>query len=170
MTQTKVAIIGSGPAGYTAGVYTARANLAPVLFAGYQSGGQLMNTTDVENFPGFKEGIDGPTLMITMREQAQRFGAQMQDVHVSAVDFSSRPFKIWTALPDGVSPDVYDKGTPEQVAEVIAKVKTLEPAYMAESVIIATGATSIMLGIPGEDRLLGRGVSTCAVCDAAFLP
>jgi thioredoxin reductase (NADPH) len=168
MQKIKVAIIGSGPAGYTAGVYTARAKLEPVLFAGYQSGGQLMYTTDVENFPGFKDGIDGPTLMVTMREQAQRFGAQIQDVHISAVDFSQRPFKIWTALPEGVSPDIYAKGTKDQVAEVIAKVKTLEPAYEAESVIISTGATSIMLDIPGEDRLLGRGVSTCAVCDAAF--
>ncbi len=168
MQKIKVAIIGSGPAGYTAGVYAGRAMLEPVLFAGYQSGGQLMWTTDIENFPGFKEGIDGPVLMMTMREQAQRFGTQVKDVHVSAVDFSARPFKIWTALPEGISPDIYSKGTKDQVNEVIAKVKAMEPDFEAEGVIISTGATSIMLGVPGEDKLLGRGVSTCAVCDAAF--
>ncbi|HYD35139.1 MAG TPA: FAD-dependent oxidoreductase [Vitreimonas sp.] len=163
-----VAIIGSGPAGYTAAVYAARAKLNPVLFAGYQSGGQLMWTTDVENFPGFPAGVAGPQLMVQMREQAQKFGADIQDVHVTAVDFTQRPFRIWTALPEGVAPEIYDKGTAEEVKAVIAKIKKLPATYEAESVILSTGASSIMLNVPGEMKLLGRGVSTCAVCDAAF--
>jgi thioredoxin reductase (NADPH) len=168
MTTTKVAIIGSGPSGYTAALYAARANLEPILFAGYQSGGQLMNTTDIENFPGFKEGVAGPLLMTNMREQAQRFGTVIQDVHVTAVDFSQRPFKIWTTLPPEVSSDIYIKGNAAEIEAAMAKIKTTEPTVTAESVIIATGASSVMLGVPGEDRLFGRGVSTCAVCDAAF--
>lgn len=168
MNTTKVAIIGSGPAGYTAGLYAARASLEPILFAGYQSGGQLMNTTDIENFPGFKEGVAGPMLMMNMREQAQRFGTIIQDVHVTAVDFSQRPFKIWTTLPPDVSSDIYIKGNAAEIEAAMAKVKATEPAVLAESVIISTGASSIMLGIPGEDKFFGRGVSTCAVCDAAF--
>jgi thioredoxin reductase (NADPH) len=102
--QTKVAIIGSGPAGWTAGVYTGRAQLNPVLFAGYQSGGQLMWTTDIENFPGFDKGINGPELMSTMRQQAVKFGTDVKDEYVTAVDFSQRPFKLWTTLPDDVMP------------------------------------------------------------------
>jgi thioredoxin reductase (NADPH) len=136
----KVIIIGSGPAGYTAALYAARASLRPVVYAGYLHGGQLMLTTDVENYPGFQEGIMGPALMIEMRAQAERFGAEMRDCDVTAVDFSQRPFKI-------VSED--------------------EVEY-AESVIVATGASAKWLGIPGEEEYRGYGVSGCATCDGFF--
>jgi thioredoxin reductase (NADPH) len=135
-----VIIIGAGPAGYTAAIYTARANLNPVQFCGYQPGGQLMTTTEVENFPGFRHGIMGPDLMAEMRAQAERFGTRMFDKDVERVDFSKRPFRVWV---EG-----------EEIA--------------AKSVIVATGAKSKLLGIPGEDRLMGHGVSTCATCDGAF--
>ena len=147
MSHVKLSIIGSGPAGYTAALYAARADLALVLFAGQKSGGQLMWTSDVENYPGFPEGITGPDLMSNMRKQAERFGAQIIDQDVTAVDFATRPFKLWTATPADT---------------------TVEPAMTADAVILALGAQSIMLGVPGEREFLGRGVSTCAVCDAAF--
>ena len=131
-----VIIIGSGPSGYAAGIYLSRAQLKPLLFAGEASGGQLMLTTDVENYPGFPEGILGPELMIKMREQAQRFGTEIIDKNVTEVDFSKRPFRV--------------------------------NDYQAEAVVITTGAESILLNVPGERELMGRGVSTCAVCDAAF--
>ena len=140
MTTRKVIIIGSGPAGYTAAVYAARANLAPLMFTGLQSGGQLMLTTLVENYPGFVDGIDGPVLMETMRKQAERFGTDMIAEDVTSVDLSKRPF---TVKPDS--------GT-----------------YEAETVIIATGASAKMLGLPDELQLMGRGVSTCATCDGFF--
>jgi len=132
----KLIIIGSGPAGYTAGIYAARAKLEPLILAGEIHGGQLMNTTVVENWPGSKTGIMGPELMREMREQAQKFGAEIIDKNVVKVDFSKRPFTI--------------------------------DDYQAEAVIITTGASSLMLGVPGEKELLGRGVATCAVCDAPF--
>lgn len=135
-----VIIIGSGPAGYTAGVYTARANLTPLMFAGWQPGGQLMNTTEVENFPGFRHGIQGPDLMIEMRAQAERFGTEIRDVNVDKVDFSARPFRVWV---EGVE-------------------------HRAQTVIVATGAQPKLLGCDGEARLMGRGVSSCATCDGAF--
>jgi thioredoxin reductase (NADPH) len=135
-----VVIIGAGPAGYTAALYTSRANLAPLQFCGYQPGGQLMTTTEVENFPGFRKGIMGPELMAEMRAQAERFGTEMRDQDVERVDFSRRPFRVWV---EG-----------EEIA--------------AKSVIVATGAKSKTLGIPGESRLMGHGVSTCATCDGAF--
>ena len=135
-----VVIIGAGPAGYTAALYTARANLAPLQFCGYQPGGQLMTTTEVENFPGFRNGIMGPELMGEMRAQAERFGTEMRDQDVERVDFSRRPFRVWV-----------------EGEEITAK-----------SVIVATGAKSKTLGIPGEERLMGHGVSTCATCDGAF--
>ncbi len=168
MLQTKLAIIGSGPSGYTAGVYAARAMLKPVLYAGFQSGGQLMNTTDIENYPGFKDGVDGPLLMLTMREQALRFGTDIQDLYVVAVDFSERPFKLWTTLPASVPYETYVKATGEELARLMTEIRQQEPDCVADSVIVSTGATSIMLGVPGEDSFWGRGVSTCAVCDAAF--
>lgn len=141
-------IIGSGPAGYTAGVYAARAQLQPLLFAGEQSGGQLMNTTLVENWPGSKDGIMGPDLMMDMRAQAEKFGTQILDRHVTRVDFSSEEFKkVYVGDPSTSSGHV---------------------EYLAKAVIVATGAKSRMTGVPGEDRLLGRGVAVCAVCDAAF--
>lgn len=141
-----VIIIGSGPAGLTAAVYTARANLAPLLIEGEpsstsdQPGGQLMLTTDVENFPGFPDGIIGPELMQNMRKQAERFGTQILTAKVTRVDFSSRPFGIWVR----------------------------DEEFRAHSVIVSTGAQSLMLGLDEEQHLLGHGLSTCATCDGFF--
>jgi thioredoxin reductase (NADPH) len=149
--RRKVLIAGSGPAGLTAAVYTARAQLAPVVVEGEpsstsdQPGGQLMLTTEVENFPGFADGIMGPELMTAMRSQALRFGAELITAKVSRFDLSKSPFGVWVGDP-----------------------KADEPTYEAEAVIVATGAQSLMLGVPGEDRLLGHGVSTCATCDGFF--
>jgi thioredoxin reductase (NADPH) len=139
-TTRKVIIIGSGPAGYTAAIYAARANLAPLMVSGLQAGGQLMLTTLVENFPGFVDGVMGPELMETMRKQAERFGTDMIAEDVTAVDFSRRPFVV----------------------------RVGETAYEAESVVVATGASAKLLGVPGERELMGRGVSTCATCDGFF--
>ncbi len=136
----QVIIIGSGPAGLTAAIYAARANLAPLVFAGHQYGGQLMLTTDVENYPGFPNGILGPDLMEAFREQAERFGSKLHNVDVTKVDFSRRPFTVWAE----------------------------EEEHRAHTVIVATGAAARWLGVPGEDVLRGRGVSTCATCDGAF--
>jgi thioredoxin reductase (NADPH) len=136
----KVVIIGSGPAGYTSAIYAARANLAPMMFTGLQAGGQLMLTTLVENYPGFVDGIDGPPLMETFREQAARFGTEMISEDVTSVDFSSRPFRV----------------------------KTDDAEVEAHTVIIATGASAKLIGLPSESKLMGRGVSTCATCDGFF--
>jgi thioredoxin reductase (NADPH) len=168
MQHTKLAIIGSGPAGYTAALYSARAQLKPVLFAGQKSGGQLMWTTDIENFPGFEQGIAGPKLMMEMRQQAARFGADIRDEYVTSVDFSERPFKVWTTVPDGVLGEYFETAKPADLAKLHAEIRKTEPALLADSIIISTGAVSQMLGVPGEHDFLGRGVSTCAVCDAAF--
>jgi thioredoxin reductase (NADPH) len=168
MKKTKVAIIGSGPAGFTAATYAGRAMLEPVVLAGIKSGGQLMWTTDVENFPGFPEGVNGAQLMFQMRQQAERFGAHIQDVYATAVDLSQRPFKIWTGYPVGADPQRFDRLTTEELVNFMDEVKTQPHDIEAESVIIATGAAAQLLGIPGEEEFLGRGFSTCAVCDAAF--
>jgi thioredoxin reductase (NADPH) len=136
----KVIIIGSGPAGYTAAIYAARANLSPVMFTGTQSGGQLMLTTLVENYPGFVEGIDGPPLMDSFAKQAERFGAEMIPADVTRVDFGVRPFRV-------SADDVTTEG---------------------HTVIVATGASAKLLGLPSESALMGRGVSTCATCDGFF--
>lgn len=168
MQRTKVAIIGSGPAGYTAGIYTGRANLAPLIFAGEKHGGQLMFTTVIENFPGFPEGVDGPKLMMDMRAQAEHFGATIQDVYVTAVDFSAKPFKLWTHLPEGATSEILEKSTAEELAAFTAKLKATLHDVEADSVIVTVGSQSKPLNCAGEMQFLGRGVSTCAVCDAAF--
>ena len=136
----EVIIIGSGPAGYTAAIYAARANLKPLLFEGMQPGGQLTITTDVENFPGYPKGILGPDRMVEFKEQAERFGTEIQFGQVTEVDFSERPFKV----------------------------KTDFDTHLAKSVIICTGASARLLGLESETRLMGHGVSACATCDGAF--
>jgi thioredoxin reductase (NADPH) len=135
-----VIILGSGPAGYTAAIYAARANLKPLMFTGLQPGGQLTITTEVENYPAFPEGIQGPELMEKFRAQAARFGTEIVDAMVERVDFSRRPFRVWS---DGVE-------------------------HEARSVIVATGASAMLLGIPGEQQFMGFGVSACATCDGFF--
>ena len=148
----QVIIIGSGPAGLTAAIYAARANLSPLVIEGEpsstsdQPGGQLMLTSDIENFPGFVEGQAGPELMTSMRGQAARFGAEYLTTKVDRVDFSTRPFQVWAP----------DPSTGESVL------------HEARSVIVATGARSLLLGLPAEERLLSKGVSTCATCDGFF--
>lgn len=142
MTQTQLVIVGSGPAGYTAAVYAARAGLSPVVIAGsVTAGGELMNTTDVENFPGFPEGIQGPDLMENMRQQAERFGAQVVYDDVASIDFAPAAHKLRTALGN---------------------------EYTAQAVILATGSAYRHLNVPGEDELSGHGVSWCATCDGFF--
>lgn len=136
-----VVIIGSGPAGLTAAIYTARANLSPLLIEGWQSGGQLTTTTEVENYPGFTQGVMGPELMKAMRGQAERFGTEFLTGEVTAVDLKQRPFTI---MVDG------------------------EQRVQTKTVIIATGASAIPIGLPNEKRLTGHGVSTCAICDGFF--
>jgi thioredoxin reductase (NADPH) len=138
----EVIVIGGGPAGYTAALYAARANLHPLVIEGFQWGGQLMITSDVENYPGYPEGVLGPTMMEEFRRQAGRFGADFVTDDVTRVDFSERPFKVWVG----------------------------DDLYTAEAVIVSTGASARKLGVDGEREYQGRGVTYCAVCDAAFYP
>ena len=168
MRKVKLAIIGSGPAGFTAAIYSSRAKIETVLFAGMEMGGQLMYTRDIENFPGFPEGMMGPNFMINLQKQAARFGTEILHQHVTAVDFSARPFKLWTKFPEGISPDDFKSLKKDEIAEVMTKIKKQEADFEAEAVIVSTGASSIMLGVPGEKEFFGKGVSVCAVCDAAF--
>ncbi len=139
-THRKVVIIGSGPAGLTAAIYAARANLEPLVIAGNVPLGQLMITSDVENYPGFPQGIQGPELMAQFREQAERFGSTIIDQDATRVDFSERPFKIWVR----------------------------DDEYRADTVIVATGASALWLGLPSEEEFRGKGVSACATCDGFF--
>jgi thioredoxin reductase (NADPH) len=143
MSETyDVAVVGSGPAGYTAALYAARANLEVLVFQGFEVGGQLMLTSDVENYPGYRDGVMGPDMMDDFEAQAARFGAKMRPENVERVDLSERPFKLWVEGED-------------------------EPT-LARAVVIATGAKAKWLGLPGEQRLMGRGVSGCATCDGFF--
>ncbi len=137
----KVIILGTGAAGLTAAIYTARANLSPLVFEGLQPGGQLTTTTEVENFPGFPEGVDGNELMARMRQQAEKFGTRFQYALIEKVDFSSQPLKL-----------IADDGT----------------VFETQTVIIATGASAKYIGLPNEQKLIGRGVTSCATCDGAF--
>ncbi|MDE5976738.1 MAG: thioredoxin-disulfide reductase [Muribaculaceae bacterium] len=139
--KTKVLIIGSGPAGYTAALYASRANLRPILFEGDQPGGQLTTTTEIENFPGYPEGVQGPEMMEHFRQQALRFGADIKSRTIDKVDFSSRPFRCTD-----------DRGE----------------EYLADTVIISTGASAKYLGLPDEEKYRGLGVSACATCDGFF--
>lgn len=139
--KTKCIIIGSGPAGYTAAIYAGRANLQPVEYCGLQMGGQLTQTTIVENFPGYPEGVDGNQMMMDLRQQAERFGADIRDGIITKVDFSSRPFHLWTDRDEEIE---------------------------ADSVIIATGASAKYLGLDDEKKYNGQGVSACATCDGFF--
>ena len=139
-TAYDVIVLGSGPAGLTAAIYTGRANLRTLVVAGANPGGQLMLTTDVENFPGFADGVTGPDLMLAMQAQAERFGTRIVQRDALAVDLDGRPFTV----------------------------RTDETAYLARALIIATGASALWLGLPSEQRLIGRGVSSCATCDGAF--
>jgi thioredoxin reductase (NADPH) len=136
----KVIIIGSGPAGYTAAIYSSRALLKPLMFEGEEAGGQLMITSDVENFPGFSEGVTGPALMEEMRKQAERFGTRFVRRNVTKVDFNTRPFKVWVG----------------------------DEMHQARTVIISTGASAKYLGLPSEKAYYNKGVSACATCDGAF--
>lgn len=140
MSVEDVIIIGSGPAGLTAAIYAARANLKPLMIEGEEAGGQLMITTDVENFPGFEHGLPGPDLIAVMRNQAKRFETRFITKNVTKVDFSSRPFKVWIR----------------------------DQEYQAKTVIISTGAKAKLLGLPSEKQYMSRGVSACATCDGAF--
>ena len=137
-----VIVIGGGPAGYTAALYSARANLSPLVIEGFNWGGQLMITSDVENYPGYPDGVMGPEMMQEFRRQAERFGAEFVTDDVTKVDFSERPFRVWVG----------------------------DDEYQARTVVVATGATARQLGLESERRLQGRGVSYCATCDAAFFP
>lgn len=167
-THSKVLIIGSGPAGYTAAIYASRAQLAPTLLAGEEPGGQLMYTTDIENFPGFPEGKSGQDLMIDMLAQAQRFGTTVQYEFATAIDVSQRPFKVWTNISEGVTSKDIKLAKPETYLKWRTQIMTQAPAYTTDALIFALGASSIPVGAPGEEAFMGKGVSTCAVCDAAF--
>ena len=139
--NTKCLIIGSGPAGYTAAIYASRANLSPIEYCGLQPGGQLTQTTEVENFPGYPEGVDGNQMMMDLRQQAERFGTDIRDGEITEVDFSSRPYRAKDDAGNEIT---------------------------ADTVIIATGASAKYLGLPDEQKYMGQGVSACATCDGFF--
>jgi len=169
MKNLKVAVIGAGPAGFTAGIYLGRALLKPVLFSGINLGGQLMFTRDIENFPGFPDGMRGPQFMLSLQKQAVKFDAEICHEQITAVDFSQRPFRLWNSLPADMEFADWQHLAKAELLKITESIKKEnEAAYSADSVLISTGAEHMKLGVPGEEAYFGKGVGFCAVCDGAF--
>lgn len=169
MQNLTIAVIGSGPAGFTAGIYLGRALLKPTLFSGSSMGGQLMFTRDVENFPGFPDGMRGPEFMLNLQKQATKFDAEIRYEEITAVDFSQRPFRLWTSLPENIDFQDFKRFSNQELLKATELIKKNKKAdYSAQSVLISTGSENIRPGVPGEKTYLGKGLGFCAVCDGAF--